>query len=60
LAIEDDTEDWASEEFAAANLGDARLSYRLVALARQLSTSPHTSLPQALSPAELKAAYPVL
>ncbi|KWR75532.1 IS4 family transposase [Cupriavidus sp. IDO] len=57
MAIEDDTEDWASEEFAAANLGDARLSYRLVALARQLSTSPHTSLPQALSPAELKAAY---
>ncbi|WP_263596977.1 IS4 family transposase [Pandoraea sputorum] len=39
------------------NLGDARLSYRLVALARQLSASPHTSLPQALSPAELKAAY---
>ncbi|WP_316157824.1 IS4 family transposase [Cupriavidus sp. BIC8F] len=57
MAIGNDTEDWASEEFAAANLGDARLSYRLVALARQLSASPHTSLPQALSPAELKAAY---
>jgi hypothetical protein len=48
LAIGDDTADWASEEFASANLGDARLSYRLVALARQLSASAHTSLPQAL------------
>ncbi|MFL9910746.1 IS4 family transposase [Paraburkholderia sp. RL17-337-BIB-A] len=57
MAIDDDTTDWASDEFASANLGDARLSSRLVALARQLSASPHTSLPQALSPAELKAAY---
>jgi Transposase DNA-binding len=57
LAIGDDTADWASEEFAQANLGDVRLSHRLIALARQLATSPHTSLPQALSPAELKAAY---
>jgi hypothetical protein len=57
LAIGDDTADWASEEFAQANFGDARLSQRLVALARQLATSPHTSLPQALSPAELMAAY---
>jgi hypothetical protein len=57
LATGDDTADWASEEFAQANLGDARLSQRLVALARQLATGPHTSLPQALSPAELKAAY---
>lgn len=57
MAIGDDTTDWASDEFASANLGDARLSSRLVALARQLSASPHTSLPQALSPAELKAAY---
>ncbi|KAA1004061.1 IS4 family transposase [Paraburkholderia panacisoli] len=57
MAIGDDTADWASEEFAQANLGDARLSHRLIALARQLATSPHTSLPQALSPAELKAAY---
>lgn len=57
MAIEDDTADWASEEFAQANLGDARLSQRLVALARQLAASPHTSLPMALSPAELKGAY---
>jgi len=57
LGIEDDTADWASEEFAQANLGDARLSQRLISLARQLAASPHTSLPQALTPAELKAAY---
>ncbi|MCA8095565.1 IS4 family transposase [Burkholderia anthina] len=57
MAIEDDTADWASEEFAQAKLGDVRLSQRLVALARQLAASPHTSLPQALSPAELKAGY---
>ncbi|MFC0696503.1 IS4 family transposase [Paraburkholderia humisilvae] len=57
MAIGDNTADWANEEFAQANPGDARLSQRLVALARQLATSPHTSLPQALSPAELKAAY---
>jgi len=55
--VEGDTSDWASEEFAGAILGDARLSRRLVALARQLALGPHTSLPQALSPAELKAAY---
>ncbi|WP_338862845.1 IS4/Tn5 family transposase DNA-binding protein [Mycetohabitans rhizoxinica] len=57
MAIGDDTADWASKKFASASLGDARLSYRLVALTRQLSASPHTWLPQALSPAELKAAY---
>lgn len=49
--------DWASGEFAAADLGDARLSRRLVSLARQLAVSPHTSLPKALSGPELKAAY---
>lgn len=37
LAIRDDTANWASGEFAQANLGDARLSHRLVALARQLA-----------------------
>lgn len=57
MAIGDDTADWAREEFAQANLGDARLSQRLVALARRLAASPHASLPQALTPTELKAAY---
>jgi hypothetical protein len=54
---EDIDSDWAIEEFGAANLGDARRTQRLVALARQLARSPHCSFPQALSEAELKAAY---
>jgi Transposase DNA-binding/Transposase Tn5 dimerisation domain len=54
---QDTDSDWALEEFGAAELGDARRTKRLVALARQLARSPHCSLPQSLSPAELKAGY---
>lgn len=54
---QDDDIDWAVTEFGAADLGDARRTARLVALARQLAKSPHCSLPQSLSAAELKAAY---
>lgn len=50
-------DDWAVTEFGAAELGDARLRKRLLALARRLAATPHCSLPQALSGAELKAAY---
>ena len=57
LVDENDTEDWASAEFAEANLGDARLAQRLVALARRLACRPQGSFPQSLNPAELKAAY---
>jgi hypothetical protein len=57
LAGESDTDDWAGTEFGEANLGDARLSRRLVALARRLAFSPQESFPQSLKPAELKAAY---
>jgi hypothetical protein len=53
----DDLDDWASNEFGAAELGDARRTQRLVALARQLAQSPHCSFPQALDSAQLKAAY---
>jgi len=49
--------DWAIEEFGKADLGDARRTARLVALARQLATSPHCSFPQSLPEAQLKAAY---
>ena len=49
--------DWAFEEFGNAELGDARLNKRLVALARQLARSPHCSFPQSLTQSELKAAY---
>lgn len=57
MADENDTDDWASAEFGEANLGDARLTQRLVALARRLACSPQGSFPQSLKPAELKAAY---
>lgn len=50
-------DDWASDEFGAAELGDARLTQRLVALARQLSQTPQCSFPQSFEGAELKAAY---
>jgi hypothetical protein len=56
MAIEDGV-DWADDEFGCAELGDARLTKRLVALAAQMGSRPHCSFPLALSPAELKAAY---
>jgi hypothetical protein len=50
--------DWAVQEFGAAHLGDARRTARLVALARQLSTQPQASLPEACDGrAALKACY---
>lgn len=51
-------QDWALEEFGAAELGDARRTARLVALARQLGERPEASLPRALEDgAALKAGY---
>lgn len=50
--------DWAEDEFGKVALGDARLTSRLVTLARSLARAPETSLPQALPTwSELKAAY---
>jgi hypothetical protein len=57
LSSTDDLDDWASNEFSAADLGDARLTQRLVALARRLAQSPQCSFPQSLNGPELKAAY---
>jgi hypothetical protein len=55
---EADGRDWAEDELGAVALGDARLTSRLVALARSLARAPDTSLPQALPKwSELKAAY---
>ena len=49
---------WAQEEFAFANLGDHRLSKRLVNIATNLAANPGGTLPQAFADwAELKAAY---
>src|SRR4051794_28954524 len=49
---------WAAHEFGAAELGDARRTARLVALAGALGASPAATLPEACGdPAALKAAY---
>jgi hypothetical protein len=54
----EDQADWAVTEFAAAELGDARRTRRLVDLATTLAEQPSASLPDACAdPARLKAAY---
>jgi hypothetical protein len=51
-------EDWVSKEFGGVDLGDARLSRRLVELAQNLARNPECSLPRAMpDKASLKAAY---
>lgn len=51
-------QEWAEEEFGAAELGDKRLNARLVQLAGILGEKPQNSLPDASGePATLKAAY---
>lgn len=50
--------DWAENEFGWVQLGDKRLTARLVTLARSLANAPDTPLPQALPQwRDLKAAY---
>lgn len=49
--------DWAEEEFGAVTLPDARLSKRLVALAREFYARPQASIPEACGRAGAKAAY---
>ena len=50
--------DWAEEEFGGAELGDRRLSERLLVLARDFYARPEASLPGACrSRAKTKAAY---
>ena len=53
----DDLDDWASDEFGTADLGNAPLTQRLVALARRLALGPRCSFPQSPNGPELKAAY---
>ncbi len=54
----DNEQGWAEEEFRAAELGDKRLTARLVQLAGVLGEKPQSSLPDASGePATLKAAY---
>jgi len=53
-----DVEDWAEEEFGKADLGDRRLSKRLVIIARDFYCSPQANVAQACgSRAKTKAAY---
>lgn len=50
--------DWAEEEFAQVELGDGRLTRRLVTIARDFYARPQASVPQACqSRARTKAAY---
>lgn len=50
--------DWASCEFARAQLGDARLGARLITLARDFYAKPQAQIPQACATrAKTKAAY---
>jgi IS4 transposase len=52
---------WAEEEVGAAELGDARLSRRLVRLVERLAEQPSASIPAACAgAAETKAAYRLL
>ena len=51
----DDMDCWAEDEFSAAELGDVRITERLVALAQHLSRAPHASFPQSLVGPALKA-----
>ena len=50
--------DWAENELGLVQLGDKRLTARLVSLARTLARAPDASLPEALPQwGDLKAAY---
>src|SRR5438045_4535903 len=58
MAWENESDDWALEEFGQAELGDARRTARLVELGRLLGAQPAASIPQAcFDTAQLKAAY---
>ncbi|MGL6071195.1 IS4/Tn5 family transposase DNA-binding protein, partial [Craterilacuibacter sp.] len=49
---------WAQQELGGAQLGDAKLSRRLVQLADRLAEHPSASIPQACRGwAEIQAAY---
>jgi hypothetical protein len=57
MVAESDLDSWATTEFSEANLGDARLTKRLILLAEQLAKMPHSSFPHSLTKAQLKSAY---
>lgn len=58
LQLRDGSRDWAEEEFGEVNLGDERLSQRLVEVARDLYSRPQANIPQACQTrSRAKAAY---
>lgn len=57
LSDRGDLDDWATREFGAAQLCDARLTQRLIAFARRLSQAPQCSFRQSLDGADLKAGH---
>lgn len=60
MRVEEEQEehDWTEHELGLVQLGDKRLTSRLVTLARSLARAPDTPLPQALPQwRDLKAAY---
>jgi hypothetical protein len=58
ISIDEMMQGWAADEFADADLGDARRTQRLVDLAETLGQRPTASLPEACGDAAtLKAAY---
>ncbi|WP_189532533.1 IS4/Tn5 family transposase DNA-binding protein [Paludibacterium paludis] len=49
---------WAADELGAANLGDRRLTRRLISLAERFAASPTASIPGACADgAEVQGAY---
>ncbi|HDH98473.1 MAG TPA: IS4 family transposase [Deltaproteobacteria bacterium] len=53
-----ETQDWAEDEFGEADLGDRRLTKRLVGIVRDFYARPQASVPQACQTrAKTKAAY---
>jgi hypothetical protein len=57
-AVDPGPADWAEQEFGQAQLGDQRLTQRLVNLARDFGANPQAQIPQACqSRAKTKAAY---
>jgi hypothetical protein len=57
-AVAPEAADWVSEEYATADLGDARLQARLITLVRDFYARPQAQVPEACgSRAKTKAAY---
>jgi len=53
--------EWATQQWAAAQLGDQRRTQRAVAIGAKMATHPEASLPEQMQdPAALKAAYRLL